>query len=279
MGDGQVGEGARPFRPSPFLRLSVAAHVVGAGALAVAPGRWPWVAGALVANHAAITAAGLLPRCRLLGPNLTRIASMTDAVALSFDDGPDPDVTPAVLDRLAAHGATATFFLVGERAERFRDAAAMVVARGHGIGNHSHRHPHAFALYGPKAVAREVGSAQEAIERAAGRRPRLFRAPVGMRGPFLEPCLAREGLTLVSWRRRGFDAVSGDAAAVAARLLRGIAPGDVLLLHDGGSARDVCGRPVVLEALPRLLDGLAARGLRARAIPDTKIDGTPALVG
>jgi peptidoglycan/xylan/chitin deacetylase (PgdA/CDA1 family) len=279
MGDGPVRDRARPFRPTPFLRLTIAAHVVGAGALAAAPGRWPWVAAALAANHLAITAAGLLPRCRLLGPNLTRVAAMDNAVALSFDDGPDPDVTPAVLDRLAAHGATATFFLVGARAERFADTAAAVAARGHGIGNHSHRHPHAFALYGPRAVAREVGSAQDAIERATGRRPRLFRAPVGMRGPFLEPCLAREGLSLVSWRRRGFDAVSGDAAAVAARLLRGTAPGDILLLHDGGSARDASGRPVVLEALPRLLDGLAARGLRARAIPDTKVDGAPALAG
>src|SRR5262245_14630687 len=258
MGNGPLPAAARPYRPSQFLRLSVAAHVVGAGALAVAPGRWPWVAAALVANHAAITAAGLLPRCRLLGPNLTRVAAMGDAVALTFDDGPDPDVTPAVLERLAAHGATATFFFVGERAARFPDAAAAVAARGHGVGNHSHRHPHAFALYGPKAVAREVRSAQEAIERATGRRPRLFRAPVGMRGPFLEPCLAREGLSLVSWRRRGFDAVSGDAAAVAARLLRDVTPGDIVLLHDGGSARAAGGRPVVLEALPRLLDGLAA---------------------
>ncbi len=187
---------------------------------------------------------------------------------MTFDDGPDPLVTPRVLDLLDAHRAKATFFCIGERVERFPEVAAAIVERGHAIGNHSHSHPNAFAFYGPRAVAREVVRAQDAISAATGRRPTLFRAPVGIRGPFLEACLAREGMSLVSWTRRGLDTVSRNAAAVASRLTQGVSSGDVLLLHDGASARDAWGRPVVLEALPRVLDALAARGLEASLFPE-----------
>jgi peptidoglycan-N-acetylglucosamine deacetylase len=268
MDDGGAGQDARPFSPSPFLRLTLAAHGMGAATLAVAPGRWAWVGTALLVNHVAIGAAAVLPRSRWLGPNLARLPATDDTVGLTFDDGPDPLVTLKVLDLLDEHRATATFFCIGSRVQRFPEIAAAIVARGHTVANHSHTHPNAFAFYGPRAVLREVGSAQQAILAATGRRPTLFRAPVGIRGPFLEPCLVREGLRLVSWTRRGLDTVSRDSLAVVARLTRQVASGDILLLHDGGSAQDDAGRPVVLEALPRVLDVLAARGLKARAIPE-----------
>lgn len=264
---------ARAFRPSPFLRLTLAAHGLGAIALAAAPERWAFVAAALFLNHAAIGAAGVLPRSRLLGPNLHRLPVADGHVALTFDDGPDPAVTPRVLDLLDANGARATFFFVGTRVLRFPDLAAAVVARGHFVGNHSHTHPNAFAFYGPRAVRDEVRRAQEAILGATGRRATLFRAPVGIRGPFLEPCLAREGLRLVSWRRRGLDTLLCDPRAVVSRLTRRVAAGDILLLHDGSCARDAAGVPVVLAALPQLLEALAARGLRAQAVPEADAHG------
>jgi peptidoglycan/xylan/chitin deacetylase (PgdA/CDA1 family) len=112
-------------------------------------------------------------------------------------------------------------------------------------------------------MEREIRAAQDAIAAATGRAPRLFRAPVGIRNPWLDRVLARLDLRLVSWTRRGLDTVRADARRVAARLLRGLAPGDILLLHDGSSAHDAEGRAVAIGALDRVLDGLEAAGLRS----------------
>jgi peptidoglycan/xylan/chitin deacetylase (PgdA/CDA1 family) len=155
---------------------------------------------------------------------------------------------------------------VGKGNERFasREAlAAEIVRRGHRVENHSQSHSHLFACYPSPALRREIERAQEAIERASGRRPGLFRAPAGLRNPFLDEVLHRAGLRLVSWTRRGFDAVSRDAAAIAARLLRGLVPSDILLLHDGSTLGERGGNRRVLEVLPRVLEALAARGLHS----------------
>jgi peptidoglycan-N-acetylglucosamine deacetylase len=259
---------ARPYRHPAFLRLTLGIHAAALALVGTAPQRWAWAVSALLVNHSLITAAAVWPRGRLLGPNLASLPGARPEIALTFDDGPDPSVTPRVMDILERHDAKATFFCIGKRVERFPDVAASIVERGHAIGNHSHNHPNAFAFYGPRALAREVVRAQDAIWAAAGRRATLFRAPVGIRGLFLEQCLAREGLNLVSWSRRGLDTVSRNAVAVAARLTRRLEHGEILLMHDGASACDSAGRPVVLEALPRVLDVLAARGLRVRPLPE-----------
>ena len=261
------GEPSRArWRPTPFLLGSAGWHAACAVALGVTPARWPAVAGALVANHALIAGAGLWPRSRWLGPNCDRLpaaAARRGEVALTFDDGPDPEVTPRVLELLAGHGgARATFFCIGRRAAAHAGLVGELARQGHRVENHSHSHPAAFSLLPPAALAREVRLAQETLARAAGRPPELFRAPAGLRSFLLEPVLAAQGLRLASWTRRGFDTVVNDPLRVVRRLLANLAAGDVLLLHDGSAARDRRGRPVVLEALPRLLDGIAARGLR-----------------
>jgi peptidoglycan/xylan/chitin deacetylase (PgdA/CDA1 family) len=275
MADSAGKADARPYRHPVFLRLTLGLHATALALAAVAPQRWAWAASALLLNHSVITAAAVMPRSRLLGPNLAYLPSPEAEVALTFDDGPDPYVTPGVMDILERHHAKATFFCIGNRIERFPEVASAIVERGHAIGNHSHNHPNTFAFYGPRALAREVIRAQEAIWTATSRRATLFRAPVGIRGPFLEQCLAREGLNLVSWSRRGLDTVSRSAAAVASRLTRGLEHGEILLMHDGASARDSAGRPVVLEALARVLDVLAARGLRVRPLPEFPPDRPP----
>ena len=258
--------GEPAWRPSAFLRASVGLHAAGAATLALAPERWALVAGALLLDHAAIGAGALWPRSSLLGPNMTRLEGAAGTVALTFDDGPRPEVTPAILDRLESRGARATFFCLGRRVAAHPDLAAEAHRRGHRIENHTFSHPHAFGFYGTRAILREVRAAQEAIAAATGRAPRLFRAPVGIRNPWLDPVLARTGLRLVSWTRRGLDTVRPDARRVAGRLLGGLAAGDILLLHDGSSALDAGGRAVVLEALDRVLDGLEAAGLRSVAL-------------
>jgi peptidoglycan/xylan/chitin deacetylase (PgdA/CDA1 family) len=257
------------WRPSPFLTASAGLHGVALATLIASPRSWGLVLTAVLGNHLVISAAGMLPRCGWLGPNITRLPTTRargDLVALTFDDGPDPDVTPAVLDLLEAAGARATFFCVGQRAEAYPGVVAAMRARGHGVENHSYSHPNGFALRGPHGLRREILRAQEAIEQSGGGRPSLFRAPAGIQNPWLAAVLAKAGLSLVSWSRRGFDTVTRDAARVASRLGRGLSPGDILLLHDGSSARAASGRPVVLEALPRVLDEMSRKGLRSEAL-------------
>ena len=254
---------AETWRLPPFLRVSVGLHAAGAATLLLAPERWPLVVGGLLLDHGVIGAAAMWPRSRLLGDNLTRLPGTSPEIALTFDDGPHPDVTPAVLDRLERRGARATFFCVGRKVAAHPDLVAEVHRRGHRVENHTFGHPHAFGFYGARAMEREIRAAQEAIAAATGRAPRLFRAPVGIRNPWLDHVLARLDLRLVSWTRRGLDTVRTDPSRVAERLLRGLAPGDILLLHDGSSARDAQGRAVALGALDRVLDGLEAAGLRS----------------
>jgi peptidoglycan/xylan/chitin deacetylase (PgdA/CDA1 family) len=255
---------------SPFLKASVALHAAAVPALAIAPHRWPYVAGALIANHYVTIAGGLLPRSALLGPNLRRSAEAeaAGAVVLTFDDGPDPVVTPAVLDALSARGAKATFFCIGERVARHRALTAEIARRGHRLENHSYTHRNAFFFHLPRTLDAEIGRCQEELVRASGRQPSFFRAPAGVRSPLLESALARNGLRLASWTRRSFDTVSRNPAAVARRLVRGLRAGDVLLLHDGTS-RAPDGRPrVILQALPLVLDAIEAAHLRTMPLID-----------
>jgi peptidoglycan/xylan/chitin deacetylase (PgdA/CDA1 family) len=266
----------RAWRPTPLVTASAGIHAVAAVALAAAPRHWQLAAAALLGDHVVLTGAGLWPSSRLLGPNLCRLsaaAARRGEVALTFDDGPDPLVTPAVLECLDRYGVRASFFCIGRRAEAHAELVAETVRRGHRVENHSYSHPNAFTCYPPAALRREVRRGQEVLTRAGGVPPRFFRAPAGFRSLLLDRELAAAGLDLVSWTRRGFDTVSRDPRRVARRLLQGAAGGDVLLLHDGSAARDRGGAPVVLEALPRLLDALAERGLHAVPLPSRSDDG------
>lgn len=267
---------AAPWPWPPALRASAALHAGALGAALLWPAAWPWAAGAVALNHAALTAAGLWPRSRWLGPNVTRLppaATARGEIAITIDDGPDPEVTPAVLDQLAASGVHATFFCIGERARRHPSLLRRIVAEGHGVQNHSLHHRHDFSLRGPRALEREIAAAQDLLAEIGGTRPHCFRAPAGLRNPLLDPVLHRLGLHLVSWTRRGYDTRDADGGRVLRRLLdtAGPAAGEILLLHDGHARRDAGGRPLVLTVLPRLLAACRAAGLRPvtleRALP------------
>jgi peptidoglycan-N-acetylglucosamine deacetylase len=271
---GTVRTELRAWRRRPLVPASVALHAAAAATLAWRASEWPWAAGAVLANHALLAAVGLWPRSRWLGPNWTRLPESAGpaSVAVTIDDGPEPSVTPRVLELLARAGARATFFCIGERVAAHAALSREIVAAGHRIENHSQRHLNRFSLLGPRGMRAEIEQAQAAIGTVTGVAPRFFRAPAGLRNPFLDAVLESLSLELVSWTRRGFDTVARDPGTVLARLTRGLAAGDIVLLHDGHAARTAGGEPVILEVLPRLLERLAAQ----RLTPVTLAEALPA---
>jgi len=117
-------------------------------------------------------------------------------------------------------------------------------------------------LLGPGGLMQELALSQDTLTRISGQPPQFFRAPAGLRNMFLQPVLAKLGLRLASWSARGFDTRIGDAERIKKRLLRDVRPGAILLMHDGHAARTAQGVPVILEALPAVLEAAAAAGLR-----------------
>ncbi len=245
------------------MRLAIWLHFACAVAFIARPGGWAWILAALGLCHLALGGAGLWPRSRLLGRNLLRLpdtAAQLGLVALTFDDGPDADVTPKVLDILDEYGAKASFFCIGEKAAAHPDIVRDILRRGHDVENHSMRHSKLFAFFGVTALRTDIGMAQSLLSKLAGRPPVFFRAPMGIRSPLLDPVLVSLGLTHTSWTRRGFDTSKRSAAVVLARLSRDLAAGDIILLHDRKSAQ---GAPIVLTVLPLLLERIIATGLKS----------------
>ncbi len=253
------------WHSTPLLRAAIALHLLALAAVVAAPDLWPWALAAVVADHLLIVAVGLWPRSRWLGPNWTVLPAASAArneIALTIDDGPDPVVTPQVLDLLDRYATRATFFCIGMQAERHPDLCREIVRRGHAVENHSQQHSLYFSLLGPRGLTQELQASQDTLTRISGQRPLFFRAPAGLRNLFLAPVLARLGLRLASWSARGFDTRISDPERVRSSLLRGLKAGAILLLHDGHAARTAGGIPVILEVLPTVLESAAAAGLR-----------------
>lgn len=256
---------SRPWTPSALLKASAVLHTGAALGAVVAPGLWPWALGAVAANHALITTVGLLPRSTLLGPNLTRLSAASRArreVALTIDDGPDPQLTPQVLDVLDAAQAQATFFCIGRRARQHPALCREIVARGHRVENHGDSHSNAFSLFGPGRMRSDIAAAQATLSDVTGQAPMFFRPTAGLRNPFLDPVLCELDLRLAAWTRRPYDTREGRPERVLQRLTRGLGAGDILLMHDGHAARAPDGHPVILSTLPVLLQRLRAQQLQ-----------------
>lgn len=254
----------------PLLWATAWLHAGAALAVLSMPAQWPWALAAVAVNHAILTGMGLWPRSTALGENLLRLPDAAVArreVALTIDDGPEPGVTTAVLDVLDAAGARATFFCIAERARRHPELVREIVRRGHSVQNHTDVHSHRFSLLGPRGLAREIEAAQSVLLDVAGEAPRFFRAPAGLRNPFLAPVLHGMGIALASWTRRGFDTRERDPQRVLERLTRGLAAGDILLLHDGNCARDAQDRAIILTVLPALLAELRRQALVPVTLP------------
>jgi peptidoglycan-N-acetylglucosamine deacetylase len=182
-------------------------------------------------------------------------------VALTFDDGPNPATTPRILALLAEANASATFFVLGEKVERHPEVLKDLVLAGHSVGVHGYEHDRLYAFKSPSAVALDIERAQAIIERSAGVRTRWFRPPVGQVSPRTAEGAERAGVEIVGWSVRGFDGIRGaDPERVALRIERGLEAGAIVLLHDAAERDDFT--PASVEALPKVLESIARKGLR-----------------
>jgi peptidoglycan/xylan/chitin deacetylase (PgdA/CDA1 family) len=248
----------RSLKPAPLTAL--AAFLSAALLLPVAP---RLAATPLLLFLAVCLAAPLFPRLAFYLPIVSRGPKGASGVALTFDDGPDPRVTPRVLDLLDRHGVKAAFFVIGEKALAHPDLVREILARGHEVGNHSHTHPPFLMLQGRRAIAREVGLAQAAL-RPCGIRPLAFRPPVGITSPDLGQVLVDQGLFCVNFSRRARDLGNRRVAGLAQRLLRGARARDIILLHDTLPHRTTVDG--LLAEFDRLILGLGREGLAIRPL-------------
>lgn len=207
----------------------------------------------LVAPHMAVLWGTFKPQSQLLCPVLTRLPTTERAVWLTIDDGPSEQTLP-MLDLLDRHEAKATFFVVGERAAAHPELVQEILRRGHTLGNHSATHPvRSFWALPPARMRAQVERTQVILEGITGRRPRWFRAVIGMSNPFVAEALHRTGLTRVAWCARGFDAVVGDPQRVVGMVERHLCPGAIVLMHEGAAhGRNLEGMTLLLQRLDTL---------------------------
>ncbi len=176
-------------------------------------------------------AAPFFPRWSFFLPILSRGSTREDNIAVTFDDGPSPVTTPIVLDLLAQYKIKATFFVIGKQVERCPELIEEIISQGHTIGNHSWDHDYFLMLRGVKTIERSVHRTQESVLKS-GLRPLVFRPPTGITGPRLGRVLAREGMVTVNYSCRAFDRGNRNINNLAAKILKKVRPGDIIMLHD-----------------------------------------------
>jgi peptidoglycan-N-acetylglucosamine deacetylase len=225
-----------------------------------------WALWAILIAHALWLVPTLWPACGWCGEVMTKLPNAhgrdgAKLVWLTIDDGPDAEDTPRLLDLLERHGAKATFFFIGEKAAAHSQLVAETVRMGHSLGNHTMHHPqYWFWAFGPRAVRREITECQRQLSDAAGVEPRWFRAPAGLKNPWVHELVERSGLNLACWSARGLDGVDADKARVLARLRRAVRPGGIILVHEGRV--DAEGRRLAPQVVDDLLTWLSANGYR-----------------
>ena len=234
-----------------------------AGAIPAAPAIGI-AAGAGVAVGVALGVSAMSPSLQAFGPAICRARSGRDEVALTFDDGPDPDSTVALCEALEAVGARATFFLLADRVARRPDLAQRIARGGHEIALHGPTHDASLTFADPAASAERLREAASALAAHSGSPIRWFRPPFGATSPRLVEAVRRSGLTTVWCSVRPFDA-GGVIAEDIIRVYIGEArSGDIVLLHEGAGP--------ALRVLPRALAKLAARGMRLVTISELLAD-------
>jgi peptidoglycan/xylan/chitin deacetylase (PgdA/CDA1 family) len=200
------------------------------------------------------------PLLRWLERNfLCEVATRERLVALTFDDGPDPDRTPRVLEILARFGHTATFFCIGRNAARHARVVAAAAEAGHEIANHTFSHP-PLLLVSHRRIIEEVRRTDWILSSITGTTPLHFRPPLGWATPAILRRIAREGYRPVLGTIYPADTRAPDSDTIVRRTVTRLAPGRIIILHDGSSRNSP--RERTLAALPRILEQIEARGMR-----------------
>lgn len=238
------------------------------------------IAGGAVAC-AGIAAAICSKRSQYFVPTVFAGPPHVPSVALTFDDGPDPRYTPDILAILAAHNVRASFFLIGERVLAAPSLARRILDEGHNLGGHTHRHAHGFHFWRGPRQSEDIRAGLSAITVSTGHRPRYFRPPQGLRVPALRVALEMiPDVVCVTWTTRGGDAMGASCAAICSRVEAGLTPGAIITLHDGADFGGTRDRRPTIEALPRILRAIEARGLHAVTLDELLVNhGQPRKAG
>jgi peptidoglycan/xylan/chitin deacetylase (PgdA/CDA1 family) len=242
-----------------FIGLTIAALVqVGRGFFVGPPPAW--LAAVAISFYVGVLLLGVFVlRLRMFVDAIVSGPRDASGVALTFDDGPDPESTPKVLDALDAARAKGTFFVIGKKAEKHPEIIRDILARGHAVGLHSYAHERLFAMRGPGHWRRDLKRGMAALEKITGERPTLFRPPIGHTNPQVGGVLRELGLVVVGWTVSARDGVRGKPEEVARRVLDGARDGAIVLMHDASERGDHA--PAGVVALPQILAGLAKRKL------------------
>ncbi len=203
----------------------------------------------------------------IFGPALNHLPGSDQVVSITFDDGPNPVATPRILDVLKQEGVQATFFVLGRHADRWPALVRRMSDEGHQLGNHGYHHRKLHRRT-PAYVRDDLTRGAAAIERAAGVRPQVFRAPHGFRNPWVTPIARSLGERTIGWTLGVWDSARPGADEIVKRTLDGMRAGSILLLHDGDGYDADGDRTQTAEALPRIIAGLRARGLRFVTLPN-----------
>lgn len=247
---------------------AVAAGIVAAGAALDAArarrGRASLAAAALAGAYLGGTFSG---RSSLFG-RVARMRRDAGLFALTFDDGPDPRFTPRISRILADRGHRATFFVLGRAVEQHPELACALLDDGHELASHGDDH-RLLAFAPPREVRRQLARTEHAVRAATGSPPaRLFRAPHGVRSPWLVRTVQRRGYQVCAWDGAVFDTARPGSQVIAGRVVDLLAPGAVILLHDGDGSGGGASREQTVAALPSILDRAERAGLRSVCVSE-----------
>jgi len=212
---------------------------------------------------------GINPRSRFYGKVLSNGNRNHLQIALTFDDGPNEPYTSHVLNILKQYNIKATFFVIGQNAQRYPDVCRRIVTAGNVIGNHSYLHRKSLCLRRGKTIARDIELSHQAIYECTGFEPKLFRPPHGFRTPWLMRTVRQLGYTVITW-----DNMTGDwkanksAEEIGQTVVQQAKPGGVIVLHDGRDSRPKYDRSQMLKALPFVIETLKERGFDFVTIPE-----------
>lgn len=222
-----------------------------------------WVAAASLLALALVLLDAFYPKISLFGRSVGNLPQTQGekTIALTFDDGPVHPYTGQILDILDRYEVKASFFCIGENVRRHPELAKEILNRGHTLGNHTQTH-HSLLLANARRVNREVGEAQRTIRERCGFEPVFFRCPKGRKNPIVGRMLRRHRLVLVAYGYPIWDVENPPPAELVERVLKRAAPGHIVVMHDGYPPHIPGKRDSLVAALPPILEGLLAKGIR-----------------